>query len=67
MFALLKTFWPRRSLALPTAPLPSDAPFTAAELAARLEQLQEATLRLETRLARMEQELRERGEWARRS
>jgi high-affinity iron transporter len=49
VFALVKTFWPHRSVALPTIP-PGESPMEA-----RLAELQEANRRLEERLAALEE------------
>jgi high-affinity iron transporter len=49
IFALAKTFWPKRSVALPTIP-PGESP-----LEARLAELQETNRRLEERLAALEE------------
>jgi len=51
VFALVKTFWPRRSVALPT--LPSDQT-TAALVEAQLAELQTAQDRLKVRIAQLE-------------
>jgi cell shape-determining protein MreC len=59
VFALVKTFWPRRAVTLPTSPIASAAaaPSQVSEVLARLERLQEATVRLETRVAELEREV----------
>jgi high-affinity iron transporter len=49
-FALLKTFWPKRSVALPTVPPDPGAPM---ELEAALQRLE----RIESRLARLERDV----------
>jgi high-affinity iron transporter len=49
-FALLKTFWPARSVALPTVPVAATAPSIAAELTHVVERLDG----IEHRLARLE-------------
>ena len=52
IFALAKTFWPRRAVTLPTMePVPA-----AAEFDERVEQLMQRVKELEARLARMEEE-----------
>lgn len=52
-FALMKTFWPKRSVALPTAP---DTRLSApvADVAVRVTQLQDAILRVDQRLSALE-------------
>ena len=52
MFALVKTFWPRRAVTLPTMePVPAAVQFDE-----RVEQLMQRVKELEARLARMEEE-----------
>ncbi len=53
IFALAKTFWPRRAVALPT--LPPDAP-PAGDIAAELDSLRIRAAALEARLAALESE-----------
>jgi high-affinity iron transporter len=59
VFALVKTFWPRRAVTLPTSPIATAAavPSQVSEVLAQLERLQEATVRLETRVAELEREV----------
>ena len=55
-FALLKTFWPKRSVALPTVPPePARAAAVAPDVAERLASIQQSIERIETRLAEIEQ------------
>ncbi len=58
VFALLRTFWPRRSVALPMAPADAGAPRRAERasvLGPRVEQLGQRMASLERRLAELEQ------------
>jgi hypothetical protein len=55
-FALLKTFWPKRSVSLPTvAPEPARAAVASPDVAERLAAIQQTIERIETRLAEIEQ------------
>jgi high-affinity iron transporter len=57
-FALLKTFWPSRSVALPSAPPEAVA---APPVAAQVAELKEHTMRLQARLAALEDAVAEDG------
>ena len=59
IFAIVKTFWPSRSVALPTIP-PGSAPATD-DLVARVADLSEQNARLQARLAALEDSIDERG------
>ncbi|HEX2781660.1 MAG TPA: cytochrome c/FTR1 family iron permease [Gemmatimonadaceae bacterium] len=59
IFALVKTFWPSRSVALPTMP-PGTAP-ASGDLVARVTELSEQNARLQARLAALEDSIDERG------
>jgi high-affinity iron transporter len=54
VFALFKTFWPKRVVALPTVPPQAPA---ALDLAARVAELQETNVRLQARIAALEDAL----------
>jgi hypothetical protein len=56
-FALVKTFWPKRSVALPTVPPRAATDELPPELAARLAELGEVAARLQARLAKLEDAL----------
>ena len=59
VFALVKTFWPSRSVALPT--IPPDAGTASGAILDRIADLSEQNARLQTRLAALEDALDEPG------
>jgi len=59
IFAIVKTFWPSRSVALPT--MPPDAVPASGAIIDRIAELSEQNARLQARLAAVEDSLDERG------
>ena len=61
IFALVKTFWPSRSVSLPTMPAPASAP-ASGDVVVRLAELSEQNARLQARLAALENSVGEQRE-----
>jgi hypothetical protein len=55
IFAIVKTFWPSRSVSLPT--MPADAVPASGDVVARMAELSEQNARLQARIAALENSL----------
>jgi hypothetical protein len=55
VFAVLKTFWPKRSVTLPTMPQPAPQAAAAAPAESRVRSLAEQVEVLEARVAQLEE------------